>query len=78
VVARNTSTSFSSLTRIEDFLPLRIDMSESNKHVDILGVGSVFPALDAVRQRHQGMSSDFRLLVERDTELERLRLSERF
>lgn len=56
-------------TRVEDFLPLGIDMSEGDEHVDILGMGAVFPALDAVRQRHQRMSSYLGLLVERDSEL---------
>lgn len=65
-------------TRVEDFLPLGIDMSESDKHVDILGMGAVFPALDAVRQRHQRMSSYFGLLVERDFELQRFGFPKRF
>jgi hypothetical protein len=52
-------------------------MSESDEHVDILGMSTVFPALDAVRQRHQRVSSYFGLLVERDLELKRVRFPKR-
>jgi hypothetical protein len=65
-------------TCIEDFLPLGIDVSQSDEHVDILGMGAVFPALDAVRQRHQRMSSYLGLLVERDFKLQRFGFPKRF
>jgi len=53
-------------------------MSESDKHVEIFRMGPVFSALDAVRQRNQGVSSYFRLLIERSLESDWFRLSQRF